>query len=176
MRGMIGSVHESILLSTDREDRPEWISLYLDILRQSLAEGLEVHLPVSGRSMRPMIAGGATLVVGGAGAIVIRPGDIVVYEDAGHVICHRVLWRRRTPTGYEVLTKGDSVALPPAWVPASALIGRVVAIETCGVRRRLDEPGARVRAFVVVGRAWAGLLRRRLTRVVRTLTMPARAA
>ncbi len=174
MRKMIGSA-QSMLCTADR-DRPEWFPLYVDVLRDCLAEGLAVHLPVSGTSMRPTIDGGATLVVDGAGPIAIRPGDIVVYEDAGHVICHRVLWRRRTPRGYELLTKGDGVALPPVWVPEGALIGRVAAIESRGVRRRLDEPGERVRTLAMIGRAWAILLGRRLTRAVRDLTMPARAA
>ena len=175
MRGMIGSAYESILCNADR-DCPQWFPMYVDVLRDCLAEGLAVHLPVSGTSMRPTIDGGATLVVASAGPIVIRPGDIVVYEDAGHVICHRVLWRRRTPLGYELLTKGDGIALPPIWVPASALIGRVAAIETRGIRRRLDGPAERVRAVAVVGRALARLLGRRLTRAVRGVTAPGRAA
>jgi signal peptidase I len=174
MRKMIGAA-ESILCNADRA-RPEWFPLYIDVLRDCLAEGLVVRLSVSGTSMRPTIDGGATLVVDGARPIVIRPGDIVVYEEAGHVICHRVLWRRRTPRGRDLLTKGDGVALPPAWVPEEALIGRVTAIETRGVRRRLDAPAERVRMLATVGRAWAGLLGRRLTRAVRDLTMPARAA
>ena len=175
MREMIGSAHESIFCSADRL-RPEWFPLYLDVLREWLAEGRAVRLPVSGRSMQPTIDGDATLVVGGGESFAIRVGDIVVYEDARHVICHRVLCRRRTPSGDEVLTKGDSVSLPPAWVPSSALIGRVVAIENRGVPRRLDEPRERLRAFAIVGRAWAGLLVRRLMGVIRTLTMSTRAA
>ena len=175
MRRMIGSAHESILCTADREC-PEWFPLYVDVLRDSVAKGLAVHLPVSGQSMRPTIADRATLVVGGAARARIRPGAIVVYEDGGHVICHRVVWRRRTPLGDELLTKGDGVTLPPVWVPASAVIGRVAAIETGGVRRSLDQPRERLRAFAVVARAWASLLARRLTGVVRNRTMPARAA
>jgi signal peptidase I len=171
---MIGAA-ESILWNADRA-RPEWFPLYVDVLRDCLAEGLAVRLPVSGTSMRPTIDGGATLVVDGARPIVIRPGDIVLYEEAGHAICHRVLWRRRTPLGHELLTKGDGVALPPAWVPEDALIGRVAAIETRGVRRPLDAPGERVRTLAMVGRGWAGLLRRRLARAIRDLTKPARGA
>ena len=174
MRRMIGSAR-SIPCNADR-DRPEWFPLYVDVLRDSLAEGLAVRLPVSGTSMRPTIDGAATLVVEGARPVAIRPGDIIVYEEAGRVICHRVLWHRRTPLGDELLTKGDGVALPPVWVPLSALIGRVAAIETQGVSRRLDEPGERIRALAMIGRAWAGFLGRRLTRAVRDLTMPARAA
>ena len=175
MRGMIGSAHESIFRSADRI-RPEWFPLYVDVLREWLAEGRAVRLPVSGRSMQPTIDGDATLVVVGGESFAIRLGDIVVYEDARHVICHRVLWRRRTSSGDEVLTKGDSVPLPPAWVRSSALIGRVVVIESPGVRRRLDEPRERLRAFAIVGRAWAGLIVRRLTTVIRTLTLSTRAA
>ena len=175
MREMIGSAHESIFRHADG-DRPEWLPVYVDVLREWIAEGRAVRLPVSGTSMQPTIDGDATLVVRGDAPIAARVGDIVVYEDAGHVICHRVLWRRRTASGYEVLAKGDSVALPPAWVTSSALIGRVTVIETGGLRRRLDEPRERVRAFAIVGRAWASILARRLARVGRTLTMPTRVA
>jgi signal peptidase I len=175
MRGMVGSAHESILRTADREC-PAWFPLYIDVLRDSVGQGLAVHLPVSGHSMRPTIAGGATLVVVGTARAPMRPGDIVVYEDAGRVICHRVVWRRRTPLGGELLTKGDGITLPPVWVPASAVIGRVAAIETEGVRRSLDHPCERLRAFALVARAWVGVLGRRLMRVVGALRRPARAA
>jgi signal peptidase I len=175
MREMIGSAHESIFCSADRA-RPEWFPLYVDVLREWLAEGRAVRLPVSGGSMQPTIDGDATLVVEGGESFAIRVGDIVVYEDARHAICHRVLWRRRTASGDEVLAKGDSVPLPPAWVPSPALIGRVVAIESPGIRRRLDEPRERVRALAIVGRAWASLLMWRVRGVIRTLTMSTRAA
>jgi hypothetical protein len=65
------------------------------------------------------------------------------------------------------------VALPPVWVASCALIGRVVAIETGDIRRRLDGCAERVRALAVVGRAWAILLVRRLLRAMRGASMPA---
>jgi signal peptidase I len=174
MPWMTGPIHGSPPPSSDRA-RAEWLPLYADALRDRLAGGVAVHLPLSGASMRPAIDDGATLVVAGAGAAKIRPGDIVVYEDAGRVICHRVLWQRRTSSGRVLLTKGDGIALPPIWVPAAALIGRVVATETGGMRRQLDGPDERVRALAVLGRAWAVLLARRLLRAMR-VTMAARAA
>jgi signal peptidase I len=162
--------------SGTQHDPAAWLPLYADVLRACLAAGEVLSLPVSGSSMGPAIRAGATLVVAGATPEAIRAGDVLVYEDGERVICHRALWRRRARAGAMLLTKGDRVALAPVWVRASAVIGRVVAVEAGGVRRRLDAPGERIRAWAVVGRAWTSLLARRLRRAIRGTTRPASAA
>ena len=175
MRGMIGSAHESILGSAG-PDRAAWFPHYVDVLREHLAGGRSVRLSVSGTSMRPTIHGEATLVVVGGGQMRVGLGDVLVYHDAGRLISHRVMWRRRSASGHAVLTKGDGVTLPPAWVAPSAILGRVAAIETRDGRQRLDGCAARVHGLAIVARAWAAYLGPWLARRIRSLTMPARPA
>jgi hypothetical protein len=77
--------------------------------------------------MRPTIAPGDELAV--AAAARPRPGDIVVFRDAdGRLVAHRVLHSRRAGGGFELLTRGDAARSPDRWVPAGALVGRVVEI------------------------------------------------
>jgi signal peptidase I len=149
-----------------------WVPLYADILRDWLADGESVRLPVRGTSMHPTIDSGASIVVRACRVSAMRVGDIVVYESGDRVVCHRLLRRRRTPDGWRVLTGGDAVRLPGAWVPASALIGRVTAIEAHGRRRRLDDRRERLRALVAAAGAWTLLLVRRLARATARTPSP----
>src|SRR2546425_9752386 len=77
------------------ERRGAWLALYADTLREWLAMGRPVHLPLSGASMRPTIDDHAHLVLERADATEIGIGDVFVYEDGAHLVCHRVLARSR---------------------------------------------------------------------------------
>jgi hypothetical protein len=133
------------------------------VLRQWLAEDRTVRLPLSGVSMKPTVGTGARIVVERCVPDGIRVADLVVYEDAGALICHRVLWRR----GGAILTKGDRLRVPAAWVSATSVIGRVVAIETPARERRLA--GARERAWshAIAARSWLVLAARPVVRALR---------
>jgi signal peptidase I len=138
-------------------------------------DGSTVRLPLSGASMEPTIPGGARIVVERCEPAALRLGDIVVYEDAARLVCHRVLWRWARGRG-ALLTKGDRLRVPPAWVAASAVIGRVVAIETPRRHRVLVTPRERIRAHAAAARSGLALLGRPVVRGLRRLTTPARPA
>ena len=117
--------------------------------------------------MEPTIPSGARLVLAGCEPAAIRVADLVVYEDADRLICHRVLRRRHTRGGRELLTKGDRLRVPPAWVAATSVIGRVVAIETDARPRRLSDLRERVRAQLATGRSWLAVLARAFAHAAR---------
>ena len=154
--------------------RDAWLSSYADVLRQWLAEGRVARLPLAGTSMEPAISSGARVVVDGCAPGAIRVGDLVVYESADTLICHRVLRRRHAPGGGELLTKGDRLRVPPVWVAATSVIGRVVTIETGARLRRLTDRGERLRGRIAAGRSWLALLGRLFVRALRGTPRAAR--
>jgi len=105
--------------------------------------------------MRGTIDDGAEVLVETGAPRRIRAGDIVLYTEAGHLICHRVLRRR----GASLVTKGDALRTAAGGVPVSSLIGRVIAIEIDGRRRSLTSPRERARALTALARGWLDLLR-----------------
>lgn len=153
-----------------------WLPSYADILRRWLAEGRLVRLPLSGLSMEPTISPGVHLVLEACAPDAIRAGDVVVYEDASGLICHRVLRRRPAADAPVLLTKGDRLRVPPASVSATSIIGRVVAIETPDGRRSLGDPRERWRACAAMGRSWLVLLARAGVAAMRRATLAARPA
>jgi hypothetical protein len=143
--------------------RETWLASYADMLRQWLADGRFARLRLSGISMEPTIPPGARLVLAGCEPAAIRVADLVVYEDADRLICHRVLRRRRA----QLLTKGDRLRVPAAWVAATSVIGRVVAIETDARPRRLSDLRERLRAQLATGRSWLVVLARSFVHTIR---------
>ena len=153
------------LAHSSEATRDAWLPSYVDILRRWVADGRVARLPLSGVSMEPTILPGARVFMEGCEPGTIRVADVVVYEDASGLICHRVLGHRSSPGGRELLTKGDRLRVPPAWVSATSVVGRVVEIETGASRRRLTRPRERLRAYLAVGCSWLVLLGLALRRV-----------
>jgi hypothetical protein len=145
---------------------PSWLPSYADMLRDWLAQGTSVRLLLSGTSMRPSIDDGATIVVAPVVVASMSAGDVALYEDAGRLVCHRVVSRRRAGHEDLLLLAGDGVRLPPVWIRGSAVVGRVAAVEQNGRVRRLDGRGARALSRLPVARAW---IRWRLPSVLRAL-------
>src|SRR5712691_8974527 len=108
--------------------RVAWLPSYIEVLRTWLMTGRSVRLPLSGHSMRPSVDAGAWLAVATRAPGALAVGDLIVYEDGGRLVCHRVLRRLRRPDGLHFLTKGDGVSLASGWISASAVLGCVVAI------------------------------------------------
>jgi signal peptidase I len=153
-----------------------WLPSYADILRRWLAEGRLARLPLSGLSMEPTISSGVHLVLEACAPDAIRAGDVVVYEDASGLICHRVLRRRPAADAPALLTKGDGLRVPPAWVSATSVVGRVVAIESPEGRRSLTAPRERWRTYAAMARSWLALLARAAIGAMRRSALAARPA
>ncbi|MSP91612.1 MAG: hypothetical protein EXR79_07390 [Myxococcales bacterium] len=107
---------------------------------------------VAGRSMWPLAA---PLRVGleRVGVAALCPGDVVAFVGTrtGAVFVHRV----RAIDGNRIRTRGDTNLAADPELPASAIIGRVAAIEWRG--GRVPVPGMGVVAAIArrTGLAWA---------------------
>ncbi len=88
---------------------------------EMLREGRTVELPATGWSMRPLIAPGGVVRVAPASIDDVRPGDIVVVDLGGELVCHRL---RYVACG-RVVTRGDNTLDDDPAVPTDAVIGRV---------------------------------------------------
>lgn len=86
-----------------------------------LREGRTVELPATGWSMRPLIAPGGVVRIEPARAADVRPGDIVVVDVGGRLVCHRLVYK----TADRVVTRGDATAIADPPQPLDAVIGRV---------------------------------------------------
>ena len=97
------------------------MSLRWQLAAQMLREGRTVELPATGFSMRPLIPPGGTVRVEPASVEDVRPGDVVLVDDGGWLVCHRLLY----VAGGRVVTRGDDTPMDDPPLPADAVIGRV---------------------------------------------------
>jgi hypothetical protein len=86
-----------------------------------LREGCAVDLPLGGGSMRPLFAPGDLVRVRPARAADVAPGEVVIVDLGGPLLCHRLVYRDDT----RVITRGDDCFADDPALPAAAVIGRV---------------------------------------------------
>jgi hypothetical protein len=136
-----------------------WRPVVTEILRERVAAGEPVWLPIRGRSMRPLLSRGTRIRLGRAEPI--RRGDLLAYEGEGTLLCHRVLGRR----GPGWLTRADRGGGEAELVMPDQVVGRVVALARGSVTVDLTTRGERVRATAAATRSlaaagWARVRRR----------------
>lgn len=88
---------------------------------EMLRAGQAVDLPATGSSMRPLIPPGGLVRVTPASAASVRPGDVVLVDAGGRLVCHRLVYADRG----RVVTRGDDGCENDPPLPADAVIGRV---------------------------------------------------
>lgn len=86
-----------------------------------LREGRTVELPLGGASMRPLFAPGDRLRVAPARAADVGAGDVVLVDDGGRLICHRLVYKTAT----HFVARGDDAPLCDPPRPLATLVGRV---------------------------------------------------
>jgi hypothetical protein len=86
-----------------------------------LREGLAIELVAQGTSMRPLFPPGSTVRVFPASAADVRVGDVVLVELEGQLVAHRLI----QASGGRSVTRGDSMPVADAPLPATAIVGRV---------------------------------------------------
>ena len=91
------------------------------IAAEMLRAGYVVDLPLGGGSMRPLFAPGDSLRVRPASVANVRPGDAVIVDLGGRLLCHRLVYASTE----RVVTRGDSSPDCDPPLRADALIGRV---------------------------------------------------
>ena len=129
----------------------------------SLKNGRSVRFRAPGCSMAPLIRSNDTLIVEPVAPAAVFTGDIVLYRSGAGLTAHRVVGTP-SPAGKEgdgcFLLKGDAGFRPDPPVAASAVLGRVVAVERGG--RRIDPYRCLPRLFAGL-RRFASRLKSRLT-------------
>ena len=131
--------------------------------------GTEHLIPITGDSMLPLIREGDQVLVSHGGAD-LQQGDVVVFQQGGKTVAHRVLRLKRDQTGSTYLTKGDNVWRVDGPVKANEIIGRVLAIKRGNRAVSLNTPRwrklGRLLAFVMLAMAtlygWCRALKHRV--------------
>lgn len=96
----------------------------VDMLRQSLEEGVSVVVCGTGTSMEPTIRSGDKLKVIVADTLDV--GDIVLLQvQPDAFIAHRIIRIEETQEGMFITTKGDNLSQPDFPVPRTYVIGKV---------------------------------------------------
>jgi signal peptidase I len=143
------TVNRSSDPSIESSFAPENLKTALELWSQ--AEG-DHSLPVVGGSMLPLLQEGDWVRVIPAQAAQV--GQIVVFQQSGGLLIHRVIHVKVDQNGNKVLfTKGDRVRLPDLPLKPSEMLGRVVAI-----RRGQKELNLETHGWQRVEKAVAGLM------------------
>lgn len=122
------------------------------ILDALLSDGHLTFVPVRGRSMRPALVDGDTVVIGMFLGLP-RPGQIVLARVEGILVVHRLVAVEMRDGRRRYRLQGDAEPEKNAAVTRENLLGRAVAIVRDGIRLPIeDDPRAvRRRASEAVG-------------------------
>jgi len=101
-----------------RRERP---ALRPRLAADFLREGHTVEVPLGGSSMRPLFAPGDTLRIRPARAADLRPGDVIIVDLGGQLLCHRLVY----VAGDHFVSRGDDAPEHDPPLPLDAIIGRV---------------------------------------------------
>lgn len=149
-----------------------WGPVYAQLLREWIAAGESAWVPLTGDSMGPFLPSGSKVLICRAAPGRIVPGDLVVFEDEGRMICHRVLRRRPQGLSHAFLTKGDGWRTTDPWVRTHQVIGKVIAMSRGGRVVRLETPLRRLQAVAAVARSLVGIGSRVILRRARRVLRP----
>jgi signal peptidase I len=108
-------------------------------------------LPVLTGSMAPLIHPGNQVLVGSVPGDEISFGDIIVFKRNESLYVHRVINKRRTPSGLRFVEKGDATYYY-GLVNANQVIGRVTAVR--GRQRTFDLASPISKFTTVILTAW----------------------
>jgi signal peptidase I len=108
-----------------------------EVLAESLRRSGTARISVSGTSMHPTLQMGWWIYVEPARGEDLRPGAIAVFRGERFLTVHRLIWIDRDEGGVQLLFRGDYSRVHDR-VPASAVIGKVVAVEIPGPQRGLE--------------------------------------
>ena len=113
---------------------PALLEAAMDLWDQARGQHL---IPITGRSMQPLIQDGDRVLVA-HGIAGVRRGDVVVFRREGRLIAHRVLRIYHRQPGRVFITKGDGIRRFDPPVHAGEVLGRVLTVERNGWQMSLD--------------------------------------
>ena len=137
-----------------RLDSPAALGLVVKLWAQ---DGKHHSIPVTGDSMLPLIQEDDRVLVA-HGYAEIRPGDVIVFWQAGKLLIHRVIHVYGDRSSPAYLTKGDHAREFDSSVSAQEIIGKAVSIERRNRRISIDTPTWRILGWMIAiaarGEAW----------------------
>lgn len=111
-------------------------SLPADLAAEMLDAGNDLHVRVTGKSMRPFLKNDDMVTVRKASAAALKTGDILLYRGNNNTLTmHRLLKIQHdgvAPGGMILHTKGDALDRMDPPVAAGQCLGRVVYVERHG--------------------------------------------
>jgi hypothetical protein len=108
------------------------------VVRAWLASGEPMWVPIAGGSMARSVPDGSRVLVHGVAPDALRPGDLILHEARGRLVCHRVIRRRIRRGRVALLTRGDAWRQSGRWIADRQVLGRVMAIDDDRCTRRAD--------------------------------------
>lgn len=105
--------------------------------RKLLNAGHQVRFKLGGNSMFPYMRDGEVAVTERIPIEQLRAGQVLVFEQNGRWIAHRLMGIISTPIGLKYLTQGDSIARPDRPIPEEDYLGVIV-----GFLRNGDQHGS----------------------------------
>jgi signal peptidase I len=108
--------------------------LTADLLAESLGRTGSAIISVNGTSMHPTLQFGWRVYLRPARGEELRIGDIAVFRGERYLTIHRLVWKEGTGDSMQLVFRGDYNRLRER-VDASAVIGRVVAVEVPGMKK-----------------------------------------
>jgi signal peptidase I len=126
----------------------------LGLSKDIFSQGKSIRFQASGWSMRPFIRDGDFLVVSPIENSSIKTGDVVFcITTENKVIVHRVIkkYKKDKDNRITLLIKGDATFSSPEKVEMQNVLGKVVAVERNGRKKRLDTKFYQIKGLLFAG-------------------------
>ena len=127
----------------------------LELSKDIFRKGKSARFQAKGWSMRPFIRDGDFIVVSPIENSSIKTGNVVFYlTTENKVIVHRVIkkYKKDKDNRITMLIKGDATFSSPEKVEMQNVLGKVVAVERNGQKKRLD-----TKLYHIIGLLFAGI-------------------
>jgi len=113
----------------------------LELSKDIFGKGKSIRFQAKGWSMRPFVRDGDFIVVSPIENYSIKTGDVVFYlTPENKVIVHRVIkkYKKDKDNRITIFIKGDATFSSPEKVEMQNVLGKVIAVERNGRKKRLD--------------------------------------
>ena len=126
----------------------------LELSKDIFRKGKSIRFQAKGWSMRPFIRDGDFIVVSPIENSSIKTGDVVFcITTENKVIVHRVIkkYKKDKDNRITMLIKGDATFSSPEKVEMQDVLGKVVAVERNGQKKRLDTKFYQIKGLLFAG-------------------------
>jgi len=124
----------------------------LELSKDIFRRGKSVRFQARGWSMRPFIRDGDFIVVSPIENSSIKAGDVVFHlTTENKIIVHRVIRKQKKGNRMIMFIKGDATFSSPEKVEMQNVLGKVVAVERNGQKKRLDTKSYQIKGLLFAG-------------------------